>query len=86
MKAIGITSTAILSLILGIAAPAYARQGQQGEKQDHPEKPQSAQHEPGKSHYKQVRIDPGQHCSRIRHAGEACGDVNRVCRKQGHDS
>jgi hypothetical protein len=37
MKAIGITSTAILSLLLGIAAPAYA-QDQQGEKQREPEK------------------------------------------------
>jgi hypothetical protein len=30
MKGIGITSTAILSLVLGIAAPAYAQQAQQG--------------------------------------------------------
>jgi hypothetical protein len=37
MKAIGITSTAILSLLLGITAPAYA-QDQQGEKQREPEK------------------------------------------------
>ncbi|HWR14777.1 MAG TPA: hypothetical protein VN577_08100 [Terriglobales bacterium] len=33
MKAIGTTSTAILALLLGVAAPAYARQGQQGEHQ-----------------------------------------------------
>jgi hypothetical protein len=37
MKAIGITSTAILLVLLGIAAPAYA-QDQQGEKQREPEK------------------------------------------------
>jgi hypothetical protein len=37
MKAIGITSTAILSLLLGVAVPAYA-QDQQGEKQREPEK------------------------------------------------
>jgi hypothetical protein len=35
MKVIGITSTAILSLLLGIAAPAYAQHEEQGEKQDH---------------------------------------------------
>jgi hypothetical protein len=36
MKIIGIISTAALSLLLGIAAPAYAQHEQQGEKQDHP--------------------------------------------------
>jgi hypothetical protein len=46
MKMIGIASTAILSLLLGIA-PAYAQQGQQGEKQDHPEQQQS-KHEQSK--------------------------------------
>ena len=40
MKAVGITSTAILSLLLGIAAPAYAQHEQEGEKQDHPEQQQ----------------------------------------------
>ncbi len=35
MKVIGITSTAILSLLLGVAAPAYAQHEEQGEKQDH---------------------------------------------------
>ena len=38
MKVIGIASTAILSLLLAIAAPAYAQQEQQGEKQREPEK------------------------------------------------
>jgi hypothetical protein len=42
MKVIGITSTAILSLLLGIAAPAYAQREQRGEKQARPE-PQQAQ-------------------------------------------
>ena len=45
MKVVGITSTAILSLLFGIVAPVYAQHEQQGEKQDHPEKPQAAQHE-----------------------------------------
>jgi hypothetical protein len=31
---VGITGTAVLSLLLGIAAPAYAQQEQQGEKHD----------------------------------------------------
>ena len=43
MKVIRITSTAILSLLLGIAAPAYAQHEQQGEKQDHPQQEQSKQ-------------------------------------------
>ena len=47
MKAIGLTSTAILSLLLGVAAPAYAQHEQQGEKQDHPQ--QQGGHEQGKS-------------------------------------
>lgn len=42
MNMIGITSTAVLSLILAIAAPAYARQGQEG-KQDHPKQQQNTQ-------------------------------------------
>jgi hypothetical protein len=46
MRTIGITSTAILSLLLGIAAPAYA-QDQQGEKQREPEK-QSQPEQQGK--------------------------------------
>jgi hypothetical protein len=47
MKVIGITSTAILSLLLGIAAPARAQQEQQGEKQGRPEQ-QRGGHEQGK--------------------------------------
>jgi len=40
MNAIKITSTAILSLLLGIAAPAYAQNERQDQKQDHPEQKQ----------------------------------------------
>jgi hypothetical protein len=47
MKILGITSTAILSLCLGISAPAYAQHEQQDEKQDHPQQQQS-KHEQGK--------------------------------------
>jgi hypothetical protein len=43
MKAIRFTSTAILSLLLGIAAPGYAQQEQRGDKQDHPDQQQSRQ-------------------------------------------
>jgi hypothetical protein len=43
MNAIKITSTAILSLLLGIAAPAYAQHEQQDQKQDRPEQQQSKQ-------------------------------------------
>ena len=49
MKSVGIISAAALSLLLGIAAPAYAQHDQQGEKQDHPKqqqsKPEQAKHE-----------------------------------------
>jgi len=47
MKIFGITSTAILSLLFGIAAPAYAQHEEQGEKQDHPQQQQS-KHEKAK--------------------------------------
>ncbi len=47
MKRIGITSTAVLSLLLGVAAPVYAQHELQGEKQDHP-KQQAVKHEQAK--------------------------------------
>src|ERR1019366_1029807 len=43
MKIIGITSTAFLSLLLALVAPANAQQERQGEKQDHPQQQQSKQ-------------------------------------------
>ncbi len=52
MKAIGITSTAILSLVLGIAAPAYAQQEGHGEKDDHQ---QENKQEHGKPEQKQTQ-------------------------------
>ena len=39
MKAIGIISTAALSLLLGVAAPTYAQQDQQDQKQEQKDKP-----------------------------------------------
>ncbi len=47
MKVIGITSTAILSLVLGIAAPARAQHEEQGDRQDHARQQQGG-HEQGK--------------------------------------
>lgn len=47
MKVIGIASTAMLYLLLGIAAPAYAQHEQQGGKQGHP-KQQQSKHEQAK--------------------------------------
>jgi Tfp pilus assembly protein FimT len=47
MKVLRITSTAILSLLLGISAPSYGQQVQQQEKQGHPEQQQS-KHEQAK--------------------------------------
>jgi len=51
MKMMKITSTAVLSLLLGIAAPVYAQHEQQDEKQDHPGQEQSkpSSRRPGKS-------------------------------------
>jgi hypothetical protein len=36
MKIVRIASTSVLTLLLGIAAPVYARHEQQDEKQGHP--------------------------------------------------
>jgi len=47
MKIIGITGTAILSLVLGIAGPAYSQHDQPSEKQDHPKQEQD-KHEQAK--------------------------------------
>ena len=55
MKIIGITSTAILSLLLGIAGSAYAQHEQPGEKQDHPKQQETkpAQAKPAQQHAQQ---------------------------------
>jgi len=47
MKRVGIISTAVLSLLIGVAVPALALHEQQGEKQDHA-KPQSVKREQAK--------------------------------------
>jgi hypothetical protein len=44
MKVLGIMTTGALSLLFGIAAPAYGQHDQQGEKQDH-DKQQQGKHE-----------------------------------------
>jgi hypothetical protein len=57
MKVTGITSAGILSVLLGITAPAYAQQEQQGERQDHPQQQQSEheQAKPEQQHAQQHR-------------------------------
>ena len=62
MKVIGITSTAILSLLLAITAPAYAQQEQQGAKQDHPQQQQSKheQAKPEQQHAQQQQRQPAE--------------------------
>src|SRR6266849_4070181 len=65
MKVIGITSTAVLSLLLGIAAPAYAQQDQQGAKQDHPQQQQS-KHEQAKP--EQQHAQPQRHAKQQQQA------------------
>jgi hypothetical protein len=46
MKLTGITGTALMSLLLGIAASAYAQHEQPSERQDHPK--EQSKHEPAK--------------------------------------
>jgi hypothetical protein len=53
MKAIRITAAAILSLILGIAAPAFALHEQQGDKQDHPQQQESKREQAKPEHAQQ---------------------------------
>jgi hypothetical protein len=60
MKVIAITSTAILSLVLGIAAPARAQHEEHGDKQDHA-KQQQGGHEQGKSEQKHAQKPQPQH-------------------------
>jgi len=59
MKAMRVTGTAILSLLLGIAVPAFAQHDEQGEKQDHPQQ-QQGKHEQAKPE-KQQHAQPPQH-------------------------
>jgi hypothetical protein len=59
MRIIGITSTAVLSLLLGIAVPAYARQEQHGEKQEHGQ--QQGGHEQGGHEQQHAQPPPQQH-------------------------
>ncbi len=47
MKTVGITGAAVLSLFLGIAAPAYAQHDEQGDRQDHGQ--QQGGHEQGRA-------------------------------------
>ena len=59
MKVIGITSTAILSLFLGIAAPAYAQQEEHGEKKDHQQENKQEHAKPEQKHAQEQ--GPGDH-------------------------
>lgn len=68
MKVIGIGSAAVLSLLLGIAAPVYAQRERQDEKQDHPQQ-QHRQAKPDPRHAQQQRQrteehQPAQHAQR----------------------
>jgi hypothetical protein len=53
MKRIGLIGTAVLSLLLATAAPAYAQQEQQGAKQDRPQ--QQSKHEQAKPEQRQAQ-------------------------------
>ena len=60
MKMIAITSTAILSLILGVAVPAYAQHEEHGDKQDHA-KQQQGGHERGQPEQQHAQKPQPQH-------------------------
>lgn len=65
MKAIGLISTAVLALILGVTSSAYAHREQQAEKRDHPQQ-QKDKREPGKpahphAQHPQQRQDQSKH-------------------------
>jgi len=60
MKMIAITSTAILSLILGVAGPAYAQHEEHGDKQDHG-KQQQGGHERGQPEQQHAQKPQPQH-------------------------
>jgi len=68
MKIVGITSTALLALLVAIVAPAYALHEQQGEKQDHPDKSQAAQHEQARPEQQHTQQQQGQ--NKQQHAQE----------------
>jgi hypothetical protein len=59
MRIIRITSTSILALFLGIAAPLYAQHDQQGDKQDHPEQKQE-QHQQAKPESQHAQQRPSE--------------------------
>jgi hypothetical protein len=60
MKMIAITSTAILSLVLGVAAAAYAQHEELGDKKDHA-KQQQGGHDKGKSEPQRAQKPEAQH-------------------------
>jgi hypothetical protein len=62
MKATGLISTAIASLLLGIAVPMYAQHEQKDDKKGHPEQ-QQAKHEQAKTNpqHAQQQRQPSQH-------------------------
>ena len=75
MKTMGITSTAILSLLIGIAAPAYAQHEEQGDKQEHGQQQQGGheQAKPEQQHAEQ----PQQHAQEQQHAQQQQAQHNQ---------
>jgi len=102
MKVIGITSTAVLSLLLGIAAPAYAQQDQQDAKQDHPQQQhaqpqrqqQQSQHaqqqKPAQSQQpaqpQQQHAQQQQHAPQQQHAQQQHGQQQQQAQQQQRQS
>jgi len=77
MKIIGITSTALLALLLGLPAPAYAQHEQQGEKQDHPAQQQGKpeQARPAQQHAQQQQQNQNKQTQQ--HAQQQQRDQNK---------
>jgi len=76
---IGITSTAILSLVLAISAPVYARQEQRDEKQDRPEQHQQNKQEQAKpeQQHAQQKSQPPEKQQQPQHAQQAKPEQNK---------
>ena len=82
MKRIGIISTAVLSLALGVGAPVYAQQEQrdkqeeekakpaQGEKKAQPEKSAKQEEKPAARQEKSAKPEEQTHSSKARHQSE----------------
>lgn len=82
MKLVGVISTAVLLMLLGTIAPAYAQKGQE-EKGGGKGKAQQMQHQQQPQHAQQAQRGGGQHAQRAQQRGGQQGQ--RVAYKRGNN-